>query len=272
MVTRSVFRYVGAAALFVTALTIVWPDAALSYPAFGRQPYVSDGGPFCTGCHSSTDAGYQPELPADESGKLVFTEKHYKALGEGAGGFKLLSADERRKLLALAKKIDANASVSLDAPKSAAPGETITVTVTARGGIGPQVGIMLVDEPLRYQARPVQGAGWFIVGPPQVIGPDGKQQTTWVDRRYNKQSTNLNFILIYDVTSDPSRNSYPTMKVSYKLRAPQDSGEYRMTAAFLYGTADPDEMKTGKYVNPPGGITAPSGRVQFSNVVKVRVK
>ena len=45
-----------------------------------------------------------------------------------------------------------------------------------------------------------------------------------------------------------------------------------MTAAFLYGTADPDEMKTGKYVNPPGGITAPSGRVQFSNVVKVRVK
>ncbi len=272
MMTRSVFRYAGAAGVFVTALTIVWSDAALSYPAFGGRPYISDAGPFCTGCHSSTDAGYQPELPADQSRKLVFTEKHYKALESGAGGFKLLGGDERRKLLALAKKIDKNASVKLEAPTSVAPGEMITVTVTARGGIGPQIGIMLVDEPLRYQARPIQGAGWFIVGPPQVIGPDGKQQTTWLDRRYNKQSTNLNFILIYDVTSDPSRNSYPTMKVSYKLQAPQESGEYPMTAAFLYGTADPDETKTGKYVNPPGGITAPSGRVQFSNVVKVRVK
>ena len=62
------------------------------------------------------------------------------------------------------------------------------------------------------------------------------------------------------------------MKVAYKLRAPQESGEYPMTAAFLYGTADPDEMKTGEYMNPPGGIAAPSGRVQFSNVVKVHVK
>ena len=272
MMVRSVFFYAGTTSLFVLVLGIVWSDLARSYPAFGGQPYVSDAAPFCTGCHASTDAAYQPELAAEASRKQLFTEKHYKALGEGTGGFKLLSADERRKLLALAKKIDANASVSLGAPTSVAPGETITVTVTARGGIGPQIGIMLVDEPLRYQARPIQGAGWFIIGPPQVIGPDGKQQTTWVDRRYNKQSTNLNFILIYDVTSDPSRNSYPTMKVSYKLRAPQDSGEYPMTAAFLYGTADPDEMKTGEYMNPPGGITAPSGRVQFSNVVKVRVK
>ncbi|MFQ5938056.1 MAG: hypothetical protein ACE5LB_16770, partial [Acidiferrobacterales bacterium] len=69
-----------------------------------------------------------------------------------------------------------------------------------------------------------------------------------------------------------ARDSYPTAKVTYKLQAPQKSGEYAITAAFLYGTADPDETKTGKYMNPPGGITAPSGRVQFSNVVKVRVK
>ncbi|MCZ6851896.1 MAG: hypothetical protein O7F17_09665, partial [Planctomycetota bacterium] len=101
MLTRCVFRYAGAAGLLVTALTIVWPDAALSYPAFGGQPYVSDAAPFCTSCHSSTDAGYQPELPAEKSRNLVFTEKHYKALESGAGGFKLLSADERRDLLEL---------------------------------------------------------------------------------------------------------------------------------------------------------------------------
>lgn len=269
---RSALSYVGIASAFSLALGIAWPNMAMSYPAFGTRPYVSDAAPFCTGCHASTDAAYQPELPAEASRKQLLTEKHYKALENGAGGFRLLNADERGKLLERAKNIDENASVTLQVPTSAAPGEAITVTVTTRGGIGPHIGIMLVDQPLRFQARPIQGTGWFIVGPPQVTGPDGRPQTTWLDRRYNKQSTNLNFILIYDVTSDPARDRYPTTKVSYTLRAPQESGEYSMTAAFLYGTADPDEMKTGEYVNPPGGITAPSGRVQFSNVAKVRVK
>ncbi len=252
-------------------LVAVWPEASWSYPAFERTPYVSDAAPFCAGCHSSTDMGYHPELSAEAAQKQLFTVKHYQALEKGGRNDRLFDAEDRQKLLDRAKKVDANSSVTLEAPASAAPGETISITVSTKGGIGPQVGIMLVDEPLRYQARPIQGAGWFIVGPPLVIGPTGPQ-TTWLDRRYNKEATNLNFILIYDVVAAPERDIYPTAKVTYKLRAPQDTGEYSITAAFLYGTADPNEMKTGKYVSPPGGGGAPSGRVQFSKVVKVRVQ
>ncbi len=252
-------------------LVAAWPEASWGYPAFGKTPYVSDAAPFCAGCHSSTDTAYHPELPAEAANEQLFTVKHYRALEEGGRRFRLIDAKDRQKLLETAKKIDENSTVTLETSASAVPGEIIAVTVTTKGGIGPQVGVMLVDKPIRYQARPIQGAGWFIVGPPEVIGPNGPQ-TTWLDRRFDKEATNLNFVLIYDVQADPERDTYPTAKVIYKLRAPQDSGEYSITAAFLYGTADPNEMKTGEYVSPPGGGGAPSGRIQFSNVAKVRVQ
>ena len=87
-------------------------------------------------------------------------------------------------------------------------GGSLTVTVTTKGGIGPVVGVMLLDEPLRFQARPIQGTGWFIANAPEVIGPDGKPQSTWLDRRVNKQQTNLNFILVYDMPADPAKDMY----------------------------------------------------------------
>ena len=251
--------------IVLMAMTVFSP-MAWSYPAFGRLPYVSDAAPWCAGCHASTDAAYHPEMPADASQNQVHTNKHYKALEEGTGGYKLLDAEQRKQLLEHAKKIDQGASVKLDAPATVAPGGTVAVTVTTTGGIGPVTGIMLLDEPLRYQARPTPGTGWFIAAPPEVIGPDGKAQTTWLERRYNKQATNLNYILIYGVSADS------TARVTYQLRAPQMPGDYTITAAFLYGTGEADEMKTGKYVEPAGGNTAPSGRVRFSNVVRVRVQ
>ena len=161
-----------------------------------------------------------------------------------------------------------------DSPTAAAvraPGGTITVTVTTKGGIGPVIGVMLVDEPLRYQARPLQGTGWFIVAAPEIVGADGIPQRKWLERRINKHETNLNFALVYDIASDPAKNMYATARVSYVLKAPSTPGDYPMTAAFLYGTGDANEMKSGKYEDPPGGGTAPSGRIQFSNTLTVRV-
>ena len=124
------------------------------------------------------------------------TTKHYKALEEGTfAGYKPLEPDKRKELLEQAKKMDQNSSVQLEASApTVAPGGTLSVTVTTKGGIGPVVGIMLLDEPLRYQARPIQGTGWFIANAPEVIGADGKPQSKWLDRRFNKQQTNLNFI------------------------------------------------------------------------------
>jgi hypothetical protein len=65
---------------------------------------------------------------------------------------------------------------------------------------------------------------------------------------------------------------YATARVSYVLKAPATPGEYPITAAFLYGTGEANEMKSGKYEEPPGGNGAPSGRLRFSNTVKVRVQ
>ena len=256
------------------AVVVTLPYTAWSYASFQRMPQVGDGSPYCATCHSSIDASYHPELPAEASQAQVYTTKHYKALEEGTfAGFKPLEPDKRKELLEQAKKMDQNSSVKLESSApTVAPGGTLSVTVTTRGGIGPVVGIMLLDEPLRYQARPIQGTGWFIASAPEVIGADGKPQSKWLDRRFNKQQTNLNFILVYDIASDPAKDMYATARVSYVLKAPSTPGEYPITAAFMYGTAEANEMKSGKYEDPPGGNGAPSGRLRFSNTIKVRVQ
>ena len=266
--------YAMAVASLGLVLVMTLPHGAWSYAAFQRMPQVGDGSPYCATCHASIEASYHPELSVEVSQAQIYTSKHYKALEEGTfAGYKPLEPEKRQQLLAQAKKIDENASVKLEASApTVAPGGTLTVTVTTKGGIGPVVGIMLLDEPLRYQARPIQGTGWFIASAPEVLGPDGKPQSTWLDRRVNKQQTNLNFILVYDVAADPAQDKYATARVSYVLKAPASPGEYPLTAAFMYGTAEANEMKSGKYEDPPGGNGAPSGRLRFSNTVHVRVQ
>ena len=49
------------------AVVVTLPHAAWSYPSFQRLNNVSDGVPYCAGCHSSVDAAYHPELPAEAS-------------------------------------------------------------------------------------------------------------------------------------------------------------------------------------------------------------
>lgn len=255
------------------AVIMAAPHVAWSYASFQRFPHVSDGVPYCAGCHSSVDAAYHPEVSAESPQGQVYTTRHYKALEEGTGPYKPIEPDQRKQLLEQAKKIDQNSSVKLEASAATvAPGGTVTVTVTTKGGIGPVNGVMLVDEALRYQARPIQGTGWFIASSPEVIGTDGTRQSKWLDRRVNKQQTNLNYVLIYDAASDPAKDMYATSKVTYLLKAPATPGEYPITAAFLYGTGEANEMKSGKYEDPPGGGGSPSGRIHFSNTLKIRVQ
>src|SRR6266571_3983717 len=255
---RQVFYGIAVASLGL-AVVVTFPHAAWSWPAFQRLPYVSDGVPNCILCHSSVSESYHPDLPPEASKRQVYTEKHYKALEEGSGVFKLIEPEQRKQLLEQAKKIDQNSSVKLEtSAPTVAPGGNLTVTVTTKGGIGPVVGIMLLDEPLRFQARPIQGTGWFIASAPEVIGPDGKSQSKWLDRRINKQQTNLNFMLVYDIAADTAKDMYATARVSYALKAPATPGEYPITAAFIYGTGEANEMKSGKYEEPPGGNGAPS--------------
>jgi hypothetical protein len=240
-----------------------------AHPA-GPTLFVTDLTPTCATCHSMLKAEYTPERPPDFSTGELPTNKHYKALESGDRGYKLVPEDKRKAILDLVKWVDGNSSVSLKAPTTAKPGQTIEVTVETKGGMGPVVGAFLVDLPLRLQARPIAADGWYVVGKPAVIGADGKEQSWWLDKRANEKK-NLSFILV-QAKADVEKKVLPTTKVTWTLRAPIDPGTYTITAAFLYGTEDPDEMKTGKLEEPPGGRSGPSGRIAFSEPITVAVK
>jgi len=244
-------------------------------PGFGLLP-VTDTTPSCAGCHATTKAEYMRDVPPDaplNATNQLMSEKHYKAIEQGAdAAYKLLPAAEREKLLKQVKLVDQNSSISIKAPKEVARGKTIKVEVSAKGGIGPGSSVMLVDTNLRMQARPVQGNSWLIVGPPEVIGPDGKPQTFWVDKRFAGLAKNVNFVVVGG-GAEVDKSSYPSWKVTYTLQAPAKTGKYTLAAAFLYGTEEPNEHKEkGKWTLPAGGLLGPSGRILFSEVVEVEVK
>jgi hypothetical protein len=123
-----------------------------------------------------------------------------------------------------------------------ARGQTITVTVTVKGGSGPVAGVALLDSDLRYQARPIASDGWVVVGAPKVIGPDGAEQTKWVDSR---------------------------------VEGLRKKGKYTIAAAFLYGTEKASAIgavpQVGGGFLPRGGGTAPSGHMKFSPLATITV-
>jgi hypothetical protein len=256
------------ASLSVMVFFIGLSGMAAAYPA-GPTLFVTDLTPSCATCHSMLKVEYTPERKEAATAELP-TNKHYKALESADKDYKLVPEDKRKALLDLVTWVDANSSVSLKAPSTAKPGQTIEVTVETSGGLGPVVGVFLVDEPLRLQSRPIASDGWYVVGKPKVIGADGKEQTWWLDKRVNEKK-NLSFVLV-QAKADVEKKLLPTTRVIWNLRAPFEPGPYTITAAFLYGTEEPDEMKTGKLENPPGGRSGPSGRIAFSDPVTVAVK
>jgi hypothetical protein len=242
---------------------------ASGYPA-GPQLFVTDLAPNCATCHAMAKAEYTPERPADASTGELPANKHYKALESADKGYKLVPEDKRKALLELVKWVDENSSISLKVPTTAKPGQTIQAAVETKGGVGPVIGAFLVDLPLRLQARPIAADGWYVAGKPTVVGADGKEQSWWLDKRVNEKK-NLSFILV-QAKADVEKKVLPITKVTWTLRAPVDPGTYTVTAAFLFGTEDPDEMKSGKMEEPPGGRSGPSGRILFSDPVTVTVK
>jgi hypothetical protein len=267
MKTRSSMAVV--VSLNTLAVLVSLSSVTTAYPT-GPQLFVTDLTPTCATCHSMIKAEYTPERPADYSTGELPANKHYKALESADKGYKLIPEARRKDILALAKWVDENSSVALKVPTTAKPGQTIEVSIETKGGMGPVLGVFLVDLPLRLQARPIASDGWYVAGKPTVIGADGKEQTWWLDKRANEKK-NLSFVLV-QAKADVEKKVLPATKVNWTLRAPIDPGTYTITAAFLYGTEDPDELKTGKLEEPPGGRSGPSGRIRFSEPVTVAVK
>lgn len=241
----------------------------------GPLPHVTDAAPNCAFCHSSVGTEQVRNVPPGFASGQQVENKHHKPILAGDGPYKDLSQADREKLVEDIKQVDANASVTLSAPSRATRGQNITVTVTVKGGSGPVAGVFLLDNNLRYQARPIASDGWFVVGAPKVIGPDGAEQTRWVDSRAEGGKKNLSFILIFGVKSDLATKTFPEAKVTWTLRAPQDPGRYTLAAAFQYGTEKASALgavpQAAGGFQPRGGMLGASGHIKFSPVATITV-
>lgn len=246
----------------VAILAVLAPVVAFAYPN-GTPNYVTDTGPFCASCHSAAKAEYMAELPAEEAGRETAEAKHYGMVRMTAppSPYMELSAGQKEELISTAKLIDSSATVVLEAPKKVKAGQETDITVKARGGNGPVIGIMLVDRASRFQARPAPSTGWMIQGAPEVKGQDGKIQTGWLDKR--KEGRNLSYIMIDGQKFDLEKKIFAEGSVKFRVKAPASPGAYTLSAAFLYGTENA--------VNS-AFFQRPSGRILFSEEARVEVE
>ncbi|MBI3458102.1 MAG: hypothetical protein HY002_20195 [Candidatus Rokubacteria bacterium] len=261
----------------LVAVCVVSLALAPSAEAWNGGPlwYVTDLAPFCAFCHSSMQKEQLRNMPEGVQNAYWVENKHYKQIEAGEGPYKEMTPADRARLLADVKAIDAAASVALAGPTSARPGQEITVTATVKGGGGPVVGVFLVDSDLRFQARSVAGAGWDIVGPPRIVGPDGQVQTRWTDGRADGLPKNTNSAVIFNHKSDLEKKVFPESKVTWTLRAPQEPGPYNLFVAFHYGSEKASPVgfvERAGTVTPRGGTFGPSSRILFSKPVAVTVR
>ncbi len=252
--------------VLLAALTLLAAPAAYGYPG-GPQIHVTDLVPACAGCHSSVGGDQLKSLPAAMADRQTVEAKHYAQITSGAGNYKSLGEADRQALLEAVKAVDAASKVTIDAPASVRRGQTITVTVTGTGGSGPVVGLALVDNGQRFQARPVTSGGWAVIDAPKVIGPDGKAQTTWLDKRMEGLGKNLAFVLVYGVQGSAEKRVFPRSQAVWTLRAPSEPGRHTIGAAFLHGTEKATEQgavpQVGGGVAPRGGSSGASGRIHI---------
>jgi len=262
------------AVIAVLGPCVMLPVSSNAYPG-GTPSYQTDVAPFCAGCHSSRNA----EMLAgagDRAEKEVAERKHLSVVLSGQKGYSSLSESDRQTLADQIRALDQASSVKVTAPASVQAGATFQVRVDVTGGAGPVVGVALVDRAHRWYARPSASVGWRSVAAPQITGPDGQPQTQWLGRRPEADGRNISFVNIEGVASDAAAGQWSSAAVVFTLRAPDRPGTYPLAAAFLYGTEKSTIL--GYTTNPlgrkevRGGLGGGSGRVLFSDVLRIEVQ
>ncbi len=255
------------------SLMILAAAAALADP-YGPPHAVTDMAPFCASCHASTSLDQMRELPADVAARETIDSKHLNRIRTDPS-YKDLNAQDRELLIAAVKWIDQYASVKILSPTQARRNSRIDVTVVTKGGMGPVVGVSLVDSTLRFQARPVTSSGFKVVGPALAIGPNGKPQAQWAEQRYRGSDMGLATVLIEGVKGDALAGHVDETRTTWVLRVPPEPGAYTIAAVFFYGTEKGQPMGTVMHnglAGPRGGSSGASGRIMFSEPVKISIK
>ncbi|HEY2107444.1 MAG TPA: hypothetical protein VGH29_16720 [Candidatus Binataceae bacterium] len=247
---------------------------ASAYPG-GPLRDVTDAAPYCAGCHSSVGIEQLRDLPPAQARNRTAAVAHLDAIKAGSDAYAKLTPDQRAKLIADVEKVDANSKISIDVPPTVKAGDKFVATVKAQGGSGPVFGVMLLDVDLRDQSRAIQGEGFQIDTPPRTIGPDGKPQDQWLNRRFDSLAHNLNFVVVFGVKADLAAGKFSTATVTYDLVAPAKPGKYTICAALAYGTekASPiGRVEMAGHPAPLGGFAGRSGRILFSRLATIEVQ
>jgi hypothetical protein len=257
----------------VGLVTSLGADSAAAYPG-GTPDFQTDVGPYCAACHSSTAEEDLLGLGDRATAELPLN-KHYAAIRAGAGKYAELSEEDRARLIELLSAVDRNSTIMLEFPAQVTPGETFQVTVKVTGGAGPAVGVGLVDRAHRFYARPASALGWEVVGAPTIIGPKGPQ-STWIERRPEREGRNITFVEVDGVHSSADEDKWSRAKIIYTLKAPAAPGDYPLVGAYFYGTETGVAMSTRMHPEfgpqPLGGTLGKSGRVKFSEAAVIAVK
>jgi hypothetical protein len=253
-------------------IALIGTAVALGEPN-GPLYSVTDMAPFCATCHSSTSLVQFPDLRPEVAATEIIEEKHLKQI-QTSPAYKELTAAERQSLINAVKWADEQAAVTMKAPAQAKRNSSIEVTVTTRGGAGPVIGLSLVDSVIRYQARPIGSSGFKVLGPPIIIGPNGKAQTNWIERRVRGSDLGLSTAIIAGIRGNAETQHVDVTRTTWTLRAPADPGTYEIAAVFYYGTEKTHPLgivvRNGR-VEPRGGANGGSGRVMFSDSMKINV-
>lgn len=261
--------------LFALPAVVLVTSQPIAFPG-GTPRVVTNMTPQCAGCHSSSNAEQVRDVQPNAVASYLADKQHFEKIRTGERNYGKLTPEDREKLIANVKTMEANSRVEVVASastvKSLAP---LTVTVKTHGGAGPVVGVMLTDNDLRFSSSPIQAAGFFITAAPTVIGPDGQPQTQFLDGRFAGLGKNINFVNIAGVKGDVEAGTYQDCSVKYALRAPLEPGKYTLCAAFLFGTEKGSavgraETPDGRVI-PVGGGGAGSGRVLFAKPVTITV-
>jgi len=262
--------------LAALALACALAPYASAYPG-GTPAYVTDVAPYCAGCHSSVSADQFEGAPPTRASAEVAANKHLAKIKspDADSPYAKLSPKERDELIASIQKIDAATSVKVTAPATVKAGQEVEVTVEATGGSAPVLGVALVDSNQRWQSSPATARGWLVLEKPKVTGADGKPQTKFTDGRNPALPPGVTYVNVYDVSCDPAAGKFSTVKVTWKLRAPAQAGSVPLAAVLFYGTevsAAHGGVDTPYGKQPLGTFMGNSGRVAFSNVLKVAVQ
>ena len=262
-------------AWIAAAFLVFVSSGASAYPG-GTPEFQTDVAPFCAACHSSVNVE-SLEGAGARAEKELSTNKHLALILQGEGPYEKLAEADRATLAQQIQAVEANSSIQLvDYPPQVKTGESFNVTVLVTGGAGPGVGVGLVDRAHRWYARPASSAGWRVIGAPTVIGPDGRPQSDWLERRPSRMDRKVTFVNVTGVSSDAAAGKWSKSKVIYTLRAPERPGDYPLVGVYLFGTEKATALGSTEHPvygkQPLGGYGGKSGRVKFTQSLVISVK